>query len=86
MKTAKSHDGRKIIIVVLIVLLCALIALCVLLIGDSREKDKTAEKASSYLLVNSFDSIDYNITKYDAALDEITGWIAGLRGESSDEK
>ena len=73
MKTAKSHDGRKKIIVVLIVLLCALIALCVLLIGDSREKDKTAEKASSYLLVNSFDSIDYNITKYDAALDEITG-------------
>ena len=72
MKTAKSHDGRKIIIVVLIVLLCALIALCFLLIGDSREKDRTAEKAYSYLLVNSFDSIDYNITKYAPALDEIT--------------
>lgn len=72
MKTDKSYDGRKIITVILIVLLCTLIVLCFLLIGNSREKDRTAEKTYSYLLVNSFESIDYSITKYEAALDEIT--------------
>ena len=69
----KSHNVKRILIVVMGILVCFLIALSSILISNSREKDRTAEKVYSYLLVNSFDSIDNNITKYDAALDEITG-------------
>ena len=69
----KSHNVKRIFIVVMGILVCFLIALSSILISNSREKDRTAEKVYSYLLVNSFDSIDNNITKYDAALEEITG-------------
>ena len=69
----KSHNVKRILIVVMGILVCFLIALSSILISNFREKDRTSEKVYSYLLVNSFDSIDNNITKYDAALDEITG-------------
>ena len=54
----KSHNVKRILIVVMGILVCFLIALSSILISNFREKDRTAEN---------------NITKYDAALDEITG-------------
>ena len=53
----KSHNVKRILIVVMGILVCFLIALSSILISNFREKDRTAEKVYSYLLVNSFDSI-----------------------------
>ena len=60
----KSHNVKRIFIVVMGILVCFLIALSSILISNSIENDRTAEKVYSYLLVNTFDSIDNNITQY----------------------
>lgn len=71
MKPVKSKNSKQPLNIILIILLCAALIGCCLLLHDSMEKNRVMEKSYSYVLVHSFEDIEFNMTKYSNAFDEI---------------
>ena len=71
MKPVKSKNSKQTLNIVLIILLCAALIGCYLLIRDSMVKKRVMEKSYSYILVHSFEDIEFNMTKYGDVFDEI---------------
>lgn len=88
MKPVKSKNSKQPLNIVLIILLCAALIVCYFLLRDSMEKKRVMEKSYSYVLVHSFEDIEFNMTKYGDAFDEIAetadmdrfkSWLYDLR-------
>lgn len=71
MKKETSRISKSTLNIILIILLCAALLGCCLLLRDSMEKKRVMEKSYNYVLVHSFEDIEYNMTKYVDVFDEI---------------